>query len=280
MYWSVSLDYMSPSILTSERTNLVSTSRACYFCFSWSWVARKHSNEQMPRLTCLLQIVPRSLPLQSVSQCLYLATLATLATTSQLVRLSVFIPRNPCNPCNLVSVSPSLSLYNSQPLQPRLSQSVSQCLYLATFATLATTSQSVHLSVLVPRNLCNHFSVSLSLCVCISQPLQPLKLRLSEYSSLQKGSLFEAFPKKVYLVYLLTCKFAVCVCRTPRFVWRHVFLSFSRQPPDPYFSLSPYSLSCVSFATFATEIKLPANQWKRSKSFMPTRSLFLMSALW
>ena len=233
----------------------------------------------MPRLTCLLQIVPRSLPLQSVSQCLYLATSATLATTSQSVRLSVFVPRNPCNPCNpcnhvsvspslslytsqplqprlsqsvsqslylvtlatlattsqsvrlsffiprnlcnpcnLVSVSPSLSLYNSQPLQPRLSQSVSQCLYLATFATLATTSQSVHLSVLVPRNLCNHFSVSLSLCVCISQPLQPLKLRLSEYSSLQKGSLFEAFPKKVYLVYLLTCKFAVCVCRTPRFV--------------------------------------------------------------
>ena len=214
MYWSVSLDYMSPSILTSERTNLVSTSRAFYFCFSWSWVARKHSNEQMPRLTCLLQIVPRSLPLQSVFQCLYLATSATLATTSQSVRLSVF----------------------------------------------------------VPRNLCNHFSVSLSLCVCISQPLQPLKLRLSEYSSLEKGSLFEAFPKKVYLVYLLTCKFAVCVCRTPRFVWRHVFLSFSPQPPDPYFSLSPYSLSCVSFATFATEIKLPANQWKRSKSFMPTRS--------
>ena len=137
------------------------------------------------------------------------------------VRLSVFVPRNLCNPCNHVSVSPSLSLYNSQPLQPlqpRLSQSVSQCLYLATFATLATTSQSVHLSVLVPRSLCNHFSVSLSLCVCISQPLQPLKLRLSEYSSLEKGSLFEAFPKKVYLVYLLTCKFAVCVCRTPRFV--------------------------------------------------------------
>ena len=171
MYWSVSLDYMSPSILTSERTNLVSTSRACYFCFSWSWVARKHSNEQMPRLTCLLQIVPRSLPLQSVSQCLYLATLATLATTSQLVRLSVFIPRNPCNPCNLVSVSPSLSLCNSQPLQPlqpHLSQSVSQSLYLA---TLATSSQSVRLSVFILRNLCNpcnHVSVSPSLSLYTS----------------------------------------------------------------------------------------------------------------
>ena len=143
MYWSVSLDYMSPSILTSERTNLVSTSRACYFCFSWSWVARKHSNEQMPRLTCLLQIVPRSLPLQSVSQCLYLATSATLATTSQSVRLSVFVPRNLCNPCNHVSVSPCLSVGTSQPLQPLLSQSVSLCLYLATSATLKTTSQWV-----------------------------------------------------------------------------------------------------------------------------------------
>ena len=40
--------------------------------------------------------------------------------------------------------SPSLSVYTSQPLQPlqpHLSQSVSQCLYLATFATGATTSQ-------------------------------------------------------------------------------------------------------------------------------------------
>ena len=137
----------------------------------------------MPRLTCLLQIVPRSLPLQSVSQCLYLATLATLATTSQLVRLSVFIPRNPCNPCNLVSVSPSLSLCNSQPLQPlqpRLSQSVSQSLYLATFATLATSSQSVRLSVFITRNPCNHVSVSPSLSVCTSQPLQPLQPRLSQ----------------------------------------------------------------------------------------------------
>ena len=186
MYWSVSLDYMSPSILTSERTNLVSTSRACYFCFSWSWVARKHSNEQMPRLTCLLQIVPRSLPLQSVSQCLYLATSATLATTSQSGRLSVFVPRNPRNPCNHVSVSPSLSLCNSQPLQPlqpRLSQSVSQSLYLATLATFATTSQSVRLSVFIPRNLCNpcnRVSVSPSLSLYTSQPLQPLQPRLSQ----------------------------------------------------------------------------------------------------
>ena len=136
--------------------------------------------------------------------------------------------------------------------------------------------------VKIPRNLCNHVSVSLSLCICISQPLQPLKLRLSEYCSLEKGKLFKAFPKKVYLVYLLTCKFPVCVCRTPRFVWRHVFLSFSPQPPDPYFSLSPYSLSCVSFATFATEIKLPANQWERSKSFMPTRlfPVFISPIVW
>ena len=93
-----------------------------------------------------------------VSQCLYLATSATLATTSQSVRLSVFVPRNLCNPCNHVSVSPSLSVCTSQPLQPlqpRLSQSVSQCLYIATLATLATTSQSVRLSVFVSRNLCN-----------------------------------------------------------------------------------------------------------------------------
>ena len=187
---------------------------------------------------------------QSVSQCLYLATSATLATTSQSVRLSVFVPRNLCNPCNHVSVSPSLSVCTSQPLQslqPRLSQSVSQCLYLATSAILATTSQSVRLSVFVSRNFCNpcnHISVSPSLCVCISQPLQPLKLRLSEYSSLEKGNLFEAFPKKVYLVYLLTCKSAF-VARRGSFNDMLFFPFFSPATRPLFFSVSLFFMVCI-----------------------------------
>ena len=166
--------YMSRYLSTFAALECLATITVCLSVFVPCKLFNPCNHTCLSISLCTSQPLQPLQPYLSVYMALYLTTFATIPFC-----LYISVPRNLCNPCTI-----PVCLYVCVPCK-LCNPCNHTCLSVSVPRNPCNPCNHTCLSVSVLRNLCNPCShTCLSICLCTSQPLQPLQPYLSFYMAL------------------------------------------------------------------------------------------------